>query len=159
MLWRCWLGGRQGIRPVKTEWWGAGVVVCLERGADLHTAQLMPLPLTVSCFSKTQIGSTFLVQTHLGSPGQLFHHSPLGPLKKKKIRGPWARAQCANWSRPPWARLFFSSPHIRGVVNYCRRRGGGLSFPGGVEWTVRTMISSQRGPSTAHLRRGPATAA
>jgi len=26
------------------------VVVCLERGADLHTAQLMPLPLTISCF-------------------------------------------------------------------------------------------------------------
>ena len=37
----------------KTEWWGAGVVVCLGRGADLHMAQLMPLPLTVSCFSKT----------------------------------------------------------------------------------------------------------
>jgi len=36
--------------------WGAGVVVCLERGADLHTAQLMPLSLTVSCFSKIQIG-------------------------------------------------------------------------------------------------------
>jgi len=40
------LGGRKGIRPVKkTEWWGAGVVICLERGADLHMAQLMPLPL------------------------------------------------------------------------------------------------------------------
>jgi len=39
----------------KTEWWGAGVVVCLEQGADLHVAQLMPLPLTVSCFSKIQI--------------------------------------------------------------------------------------------------------
>jgi len=37
-------------------WWGAGVVVCLEQGAELHTAQLMPLPLTVSCFSKIQIG-------------------------------------------------------------------------------------------------------
>jgi len=31
--------------PVKTEWWGAGVVVCLEQGADLNIAQLMPLPL------------------------------------------------------------------------------------------------------------------
>jgi len=49
---------------------GAGVVVCLERGADLHMAQLMPLPLTVSCFSKIQIGFTFLVTGHLGSPGQ-----------------------------------------------------------------------------------------
>ena len=44
----------------KTEWWGAGVAVCLEQGADLYMAQLMPLPLTVSCFSKIQIGFTFL---------------------------------------------------------------------------------------------------
>ena len=35
------------------------MVICLERGADLHMAQLMPLPLTVSCFSKIQIGFTF----------------------------------------------------------------------------------------------------
>ena len=56
MLSHRWLGGRNAIWPVKTEWWGAGVVVCLERGADLHMAQLMPLPLTVSCFSKIQIG-------------------------------------------------------------------------------------------------------
>ena len=70
VLWRCWLGGRKGIRPVKTEWWGTGVVICLERGADLHTAQLMPLPLTVSCSSKIQIGFTFLVPAHPGFPGK-----------------------------------------------------------------------------------------
>jgi len=64
------LGGRNGIRPVKTEWWGAGVVICLERGADLHLAQLMPLPLTVSRFSKIQIGFTFLVLAYPGSLGQ-----------------------------------------------------------------------------------------
>ena len=52
------------------EWLGAGMVICLERGADLHTAQLMLLPLTVSCFSKIQIGFTFLVPAHPGSPGQ-----------------------------------------------------------------------------------------
>ena len=46
------------------------MVICLERGADLHMAQLMPLPLTVSCFSKIQIGFAFLVQAHLGSPGK-----------------------------------------------------------------------------------------
>ena len=46
------------------------MAVCLERGADLHMAQLMPLPLTVSCFSKIQIGFTFLVPAHPGSPGQ-----------------------------------------------------------------------------------------
>jgi len=46
------------------------MVICLERGADLHMAQLMPLPLTVSCFSKIQIGFTFLVLAHSDSPGQ-----------------------------------------------------------------------------------------
>jgi len=46
------------------------MVISLERGADLHMAQLMPLPLTVSCFSKIQIGFTFLVPAHLGSPGK-----------------------------------------------------------------------------------------
>jgi len=66
------LVGRQEGHPAckKTEWWGAGVVICLERGADLHIAQLIPLPLTVSCFSKIQIGLTFLVPAHLGSPGK-----------------------------------------------------------------------------------------
>ena len=46
------------------------MVICLKRGADLHMAQLMPLPLTISCSSKIQIGFTFLVPAHLGSPGQ-----------------------------------------------------------------------------------------
>jgi len=66
------LVGRQEGHPAykKTEWWGAGVVICLERDADLHVAQLMPLPLTVSCFSKIQIGFTFLVPAHPGSPGK-----------------------------------------------------------------------------------------
>ena len=35
----------------------SGVVICLERGADLRMTQLMPLPLTDSWFSKIQIGS------------------------------------------------------------------------------------------------------
>jgi len=46
------------------------MVIYLERCADLHMAHLMPLPLTVSCFSKIQIGFTFLVPDHLGSPRQ-----------------------------------------------------------------------------------------
>jgi len=53
------------------------MVICLERDADLHIiiviiimTQLMPMPLTVSCFSKIQIGFTFLVPAHPGSPGQ-----------------------------------------------------------------------------------------
>jgi len=47
------------------------VVICLERGADLRMAQLMPLPLTVSCFSKVQTGFTYPVPAHPGSPGQM----------------------------------------------------------------------------------------
>ena len=46
------------------------MVICLEQGADLHIAQLKPLPLTVSCFSKIQIGFSFLVLAHPGSPRQ-----------------------------------------------------------------------------------------
>ena len=53
-----------------SEWWGADVFICLERGADLHMAQLMPLLLTVSCFIKIQIGFTFLVLAHPGCPGK-----------------------------------------------------------------------------------------
>ena len=75
VLWRCWLGSQKGIRPVKTEWWGAGMVICLERGADLHMAQLMPLPLTVSCFSKIQIGLPFWYWLTWAVPEK-------GPLKR-----------------------------------------------------------------------------
>ena len=66
------LVGQQEGHPAckKTEWWGARMVICLERVADLHMPHLMPLPLTVSCFSKIQIGFTFLLLAHLGSPGQ-----------------------------------------------------------------------------------------
>ena len=46
------------------------MVVCLEQDEDLHMAQLMPLPLSGSRFSKIQIGFTFLVPAHLGSPGK-----------------------------------------------------------------------------------------
>jgi len=55
LIWHCWLGSRKGIRPVKTEWCDAGVVICLWWGADLHMAQLMPLPLTLSCSSKSRL--------------------------------------------------------------------------------------------------------
>ena len=45
VLWHCWLGVRQIIQPVKIEWWGVHVVICLQWGADcLHMVQLTPLP-------------------------------------------------------------------------------------------------------------------
>jgi len=66
------LVGRQEGHPVckKLSSGGAGVVICLERGADLHMAQLMPLALAVSCFSKIQTGFTFLVPAYPCRPGQ-----------------------------------------------------------------------------------------
>jgi len=62
------LVGRQEGHPAckKTEQWGAGMVICLERGADLHMAHLMPLPLTVSCVRKIHIGFTL---SGTGPPG------------------------------------------------------------------------------------------
>jgi len=71
VLWCCWLGGRKGIQPVKKL--SGGVLAWLSVCSDVHTciwAQLMPLPLTVSCFSKFQTGFTFLVPAHPGSTGQ-----------------------------------------------------------------------------------------
>jgi len=47
VLWCCWLGGRNGLQPVKN--WVSGW------GADLHMAQQMPLPLTISCSSKSRL--------------------------------------------------------------------------------------------------------
>ena len=65
------VGRQEGHTACKKQ--SGGVLVWLsglERGADLHTAQLMPLPLAVSCFSKIQIGFTVLVPAHPGSPGK-----------------------------------------------------------------------------------------
>jgi len=66
------LVGRQEGHPAckKQFGGGTGMVICLERGANLHMTQRVPLPLTVSCFSKIQIGFSFLVLAHLGSPGK-----------------------------------------------------------------------------------------
>jgi len=70
VLWLCWLGGRMGIQPVKTEWWGVGMVICLGWAADLHMAQLIPLLLTVSCSRKSRLVLVFLLPAYPGSAGQ-----------------------------------------------------------------------------------------
>jgi len=53
------------------------MVICLKRCADLHMAQRLPLPLTVSCFSKIEIGFTFLVPAHPGTAGSTGQWGPL----------------------------------------------------------------------------------
>jgi len=62
------VGRQEGHPACKKLSGGALAWLSVEQGADLHMAQLMPLPLTVSCFSKIQIGFTFLVPAHPGSP-------------------------------------------------------------------------------------------
>jgi len=62
------LVGRQEGHPACKKLSGAGVVFCLKQGADLHMAQLMPLPLTFSCFSNIQYWFTFMI-SGTGSPG------------------------------------------------------------------------------------------
>jgi len=65
------LVGRQEGHPACKKLSGEVLAwLSVERGADLHMAQLMPLPLTVSCFSKIQNDFTFLVPAHPGSPGK-----------------------------------------------------------------------------------------
>jgi len=72
VLGHCWLGCRKGIRPVKKL--SGGVLAWLSVWSEVQTciimAQLMSLPLTLSRFSKIQIGFTFLVPAHTGRPGQ-----------------------------------------------------------------------------------------
>ena len=70
VLWRCWLGGRKCIWPVKN--WVVGCWHgCLGWGADLHITQQIPLPLTISCSSKSRLVLTFLVPAHPGGPGYI----------------------------------------------------------------------------------------
>jgi len=80
------------------------MVICLEWGADLHVAQLMPLPLTVSCFSKNQIGFTFLVPAHLGSPGK-------GPLNGCVCIIQWQLVTATNSN-------YFTDTNINKVKTY-----------------------------------------
>ena len=65
-----WVGQQEGHTACKNCAVGCWCGICLEQGADLYMAQRMPLPLTVSCFSKIQIGFSFLVPAHPGSTGQ-----------------------------------------------------------------------------------------
>ena len=92
------------------------MVICLERGAELHIAQRTPLPLAVSCFSKIQIGFTFLVPARLGCPGK-------GPLNG-------CCCCCYHKIRTVGLRLSLTAADAQfdgdgGLVRVCRRRVAG----------------------------------
>ena len=93
------------------------MVICLERGADLHMAQLMPLPLAVSCFSKIQIGFTFLVPAHPGIPGQR-------AVKRVCAKTNESVCMCAYLFSVPYAQPVFSrsGPNLaRGILMVIKR--------------------------------------
>ena len=81
------------------------MVICLELGADLHMAQLLPLSLTVSCFSKIQVGFTFLVPAHLGTPGHthtrltalFFETTRVSRYQKGKTNLDFKEARDSEW--------------------------------------------------------------
>ena len=136
------------------------MVICLERGADLHVAQLIPLPLIVSCFSKIQTGFTFLVLDHQGSPGQRavkrvccncgnYLRHKVSQLRvslsemcnSQGCRGdvisipiPTAESRAAEemeFLSPPHTHTH-GDPHTHGRVQGCR--GDGISIPIPIPW-------------------------
>jgi len=71
------VGQQEGHPACKSEWWGAGVVISLRQGADLHYGPVDAIATHYLLLQKIQISFTFLVLTHLGSP----RHSP-GAVKQ-----------------------------------------------------------------------------
>ena len=69
VLWRCWLGGRKGIRPGKN--WVLGCWRGYLSGARCRFAYCPADATATHClFCKIQIGFAFLVPAHPGSPGK-----------------------------------------------------------------------------------------
>jgi len=147
------LVGQQEGHPAckKLEWWVAGMVICLERGADLHMAQLMPLPLTVSCFSKIQIGFTFLVTAHLGSPGK-------GPLNGCVLNGCVLLHRCTNRTMLPAPVLALTLVLLRlqcfDTVGCVSGRASGQQN----SWVMRCWCGYQSGARCRLFAYGPADA-
>ena len=109
------------------------MVVCLEWGADLHIAQLMPLPLAVSCLSNIQIDFTFLVPAHQGSPRQravvcvcvadnnCTYNDPMGRSYMGKKYTTVSNKRCSDWSNQrAYPADQFPDGSYDGAANYCR---------------------------------------
>ena len=106
------------------------MVISLERCADLHMAQLMPLPVTVSCFSEIQIGFTFLVLAHPGSPGRravkrvcvcvLLHlHFMLFPkYNTQPFNGPWSGTTRVGHHQKKHSPTHTHSDHRISFINF-----------------------------------------
>ena len=112
----------------KTEWCGAGVVVCLERGADLHTAQLMPLLLTVSCFSKIQIVLPFWYPVVKADRRIRWHYTTT--ILRLRIGARLTRYRNCKFDN--FARTI--SRHADGISRYSVRPSAGPLLPLCIRW-------------------------
>ena len=170
VLWHCWLGGRKGIRSVKN--WVVGCWRgCLERGADLHMAQLMPLPLAVSCFSKSHISFTFLVPAHPGSPGKravkrvyvclvhnmhIFHNPQTSQTMKYFNSKSWIISVLSISHRGMAALNLYSSYILRKWYTNCRKYNSTAHDNQNVvviakkRWNIWHVIASAVGEKAGH---------
>ena len=131
------------------------MAICLECTADLHRAQLMPLPLTVSCFSEIQIGFTFLVPAHPGSPGQ-------GPLNGcvRVTSVPETKTETGEQSeRTSWIDrvhlLGDDSQRLVGVVEALERVAATRAPPVGRTCSVLFCCSAVLDPRVGHTMDVP----
>ena len=125
MLWRCWLGGRKGIRPLKKLSGGMLAWLSVWSEVQTHMVQLMPLPLTVSCFSEIQIGFTFLVPAYPGSPGKRVVKRACVCVSVLSQEIGWEERLrcdpfCVNWDVKPCS-ITFTFIWFTSVISCCSR--------------------------------------
>jgi len=82
---RCWLGVRKGIQPVKTEWRGTGMVICLERGAD--DLRMVPTDATATPSSLALVKSR--MPAYPGCPGKRLLNGCSSSASSKGRRLSW----------------------------------------------------------------------
>ena len=110
VLWRCWLCGRKGIRPVNN--WVVGCWRGYLSGARCRLAY-GPADATASCFSKIQIGFTFLVPAHPGSPRKRAVKRVCTYSERSIFCIPSYSQQCVGLDVDAWVTpVLFDCPHF-----------------------------------------------
>ena len=115
MLWRCWLGGRKGIQPVKTEWWGAvwgKVQICTwPSWSHCHSLSLAPGNSDGFWFYPSGSSSPRHTHTHM----HMHTHTFYGPLRFCLGLPRWAGTRKVKpiwiyWSKRQWVAVALGSP-------------------------------------------------
>ena len=141
------LFGRQEGHPAckKTEWWGAGVVVCQERGADLHTVQLMPLPLNVSASVKSRLVLPFWYRFTRVVPDKEPLNGCVCVNMQHESGTPPRRNLRTNWS------TFYRPKVLSTATSNAKATNGGTKFNKRATLSV-CQLTKQKTLSTFHQR-------